>query len=57
MDDSLKVGLGLGILILTCFGMLAIGVTIENNNRLKCLETVSAHKNNVSEIKDICGVR
>lgn len=57
MDDSLKIGLGLGILILTCFGMLVIGSSIENTNKLKCLETVSAHKNNVSEIKDICGVR
>jgi len=57
MTDTHKVALGFVIFILLTYTMLIVGLNYETSLKLKCIENVTKINSNISEVKDLCGVR
>lgn len=57
MTNTNKVGIGFVVFLLVTYTMLIVGVNQEISSRLRCVENVSKVNTNISQVKDLCGVR
>lgn len=57
MTNTNKVGIGFVVFLLVTYTMMIIGINYDQSSRLRCVENVSKVNTNISQVKDLCGVR